>query len=1185
MESLCDDGFEGSQDEHCIFSEVFFKNSDSPTSKRCLVTGVINFECEDCTNTDDASLCFNSENSPVMCASSINQKVKDCGSSLDNNLLGDQHDENLWSYRGKNPVDEPTSSNPELENTLNIIKFRLIESSSQGFICSSYLSKKRVETDRQKNTDDPDIKKCNLSISDEKEGLFGKTASPVSQESFAPLLVGPSPSTAVLEKFGSCQEQTYNGLNFPRLDDSDISLLMDPKKDPRILLQKYIFYLLRIAGWDIEKRQRPSRKYMDTIYKSPEGRIFRDFPTVWKTFGEKLLEKKQILGLDADCSQWGDISQFFSDMLNTLKKLEEGCNQSNLDDALLHHWRILDPFVSVVFIYRKVGSLRKGDPVKAAPSLMIKKKRKTKNDALTDLENVNSPGDQCFQIRTSSQLLDFSLASESTLTVVAEHNHHAYDVQSDEANGSPVLFVGVPKRKRGSEYIPSLLASGSSSSGIQSGSFPYISPVPSENFGSMDRSESDVALPICDLQISENFVANSSKTLESMDSSKIRKSKPKKKSEIKLITFYRSNNLVSTSDDRTKWQDADKCDNELASTEDQEAPHQTKKEISKSKKIICSGSRRGKKKCQIKDDDLLVAAIIKNKNCSPKANGSASKVKTRKSRKVMNIKNRKGSCRLLPQGYKGGKYIPTCKFSIIGERTVLSFLILNGVISLNDVIQYRNLENDTVIKDGTVSRNGIVCSCCGETFSVSKFKSHAGNNLNGPCLHLFMESGKPFTLCQLQAWSDEYKVRKSRNQIVDDEDNDQNDDSCGLCGNGGELICCDNCPSTFHLACLSMKELPDGNWYCFNCTCSMCGKLVNDKDTTQSTGFKCAQCEHTYHESCLGDGIVRSSDKWCCGESCQQVHVGLNSQVGIVNTMTDGYSWVLLRCIKEDQKVHSAQKLALKAYCNSNLAVALTIMEECFQAMIDARTGIDMIPQVLYNWGSEFARLNYHGFFTMVLEKDDVLITVASIRVHGVAVAEMPLIATCSNYRRQGMCRRLMSALEKMLLSMKVETLVISAIPGLVDTWTDGFGFTPVEDYENRSLKKMNLMVFPGTVLLKKRLRGSEKSAGKSGEPFDEPVQLPEGNAYSTSICTGPETEMSEEIVGNDTEVIRAPNKPDEGEFMRKSAEPGSEHEPSNNSYKALELLQASDSIGERSWCRDPGQCGLAKIMSDYVGK
>jgi hypothetical protein len=82
-----------------------------------------------------------------------------------------------------------------------------------------------------------------------------------------------------------------------------------------------------------------------------------------------------------------------------------------------------------------------------------------------------------------------------------------------------------------------------------------------------------------------------------------------------------------------------------------------------------------------------------------------------------------------------------------------------------------------------------------------------------------------------------------------------------------------------------------------------------------------------------------------------QVYSGLQSRVGLANHVANGFSWMLLRCIHDDQKVHSAQRFALKAECNSKLAVAIAIMEECFVSMVDPRTGIDMIPQVLYNWG------------------------------------------------------------------------------------------------------------------------------------------------------------------------------------------------------------------------------------------
>ena len=65
-----------------------------------------------------------------------------------------------------------------------------------------------------------------------------------------------------------------------------------------------------------------------------------------------------------------------------------------------------------------------------------------------------------------------------------------------------------------------------------------------------------------------------------------------------------------------------------------------------------------------------------------------------------------------------------------------------------------------------------------------------------------------------------------------------------------------------------------------------------------------------------------------------------------------------------------------------------------------------------------------------------------------------------------------------MLISVKVEKLVVAAIPDLVETWTKGFGFMPVDDIEKQKLNKINLMVFPGTVLLEKPLYNKEKTEG-----------------------------------------------------------------------------------------------------------
>ncbi|KAF8110452.1 hypothetical protein N665_0083s0019 [Sinapis alba] len=981
-----DDCFEGSYEEHQIFREVFFASDSgkATTTKRCLVTGAINFECDSSNKNVNSSLSSNNDNSVVTSGYACLEASEPSSASKDGNTKAKRA-----KLSCNNNVDEKGS--PFTDFARDMIPLHLVELSNQGVSTSSYLLKQSIEKGKEvylSGIVSENVKKC-----DGKE--LKAIESPVSQESFATRVFSAGASTPHSDKsYFQLQLKEGPKVSPNELSISETCLKIDPKEDPRPLLYKYVSKLLTSSRWKIEKRQRSNSKYLETVYVSAQGRKFREFGSAWRSLGEILLADHKLM--DAGTKKWTGINDFWSDLSLTLLDIEENMKLLDLANTRALWWSTLEPFVTVVFVDKKVGSLRKGNKVEVAKNSIIDK---FKQEDATCLNLISGCPESVLTV------------SESSLLVYEENANQ--EIHSD---------------------------------------------LERKNTSSRQEKQNSVSKEISVFAEQEvSKVVEASKLIaEGIHESLLRKTfhgRSKKGSEAPL----EPNSL--------ECQDKDMGNIHIISEENQDKRLRNDK-MKNTKK----GRKKARKNCN-QDDD-----VIKTKGKGGCAIRSSQKKKAQRSKARTKKKNNRGGCRLLPRSTSNGeKLFSQGNWSTLGPRTVLSWLIATKVISRDEVIQLRDPDDDdTVVKTGIVTKDGVVCTCCNRTISLSEFKKHAGFDQGCPCLNLFMGSGKPFASCQLEAWYAEYKARRNGSRSEEGYDGDPNDDSCGICGDGGELICCDNCPSTFHQDCLAMKVLPEGSWYCSSCTCWICKELVsNNALADRSQDFKCSQCAHKYHGVCLKEISKRREPfpaTYFCGKSCEKVHNGLSSRVGVIYPNGDGLSWTVLKCFQEDGKAHSARRLALKAECNSKLAVALSIMEECFLSMVDARTGIDMIPHVLYNWGSKFARLDFDGFYTVVVEKNDVMISVASIRVHGVSVAEMPLVATCSKYRRQGMCRILVSAIEEMLMSLKVENLVVAALPSLVETWTEGFGFKTMDDEERDALKRINLMVFPGTVLLKKTL-------------------------------------------------------------------------------------------------------------------
>jgi chromodomain-helicase-DNA-binding protein 4 len=93
------------------------------------------------------------------------------------------------------------------------------------------------------------------------------------------------------------------------------------------------------------------------------------------------------------------------------------------------------------------------------------------------------------------------------------------------------------------------------------------------------------------------------------------------------------------------------------------------------------------------------------------------------------------------------------------------------------------------------------------------------------------------------------------------DDNKEHQDYCEVCQQGGEIILCDTCPKAYHLVCLDpeLEETPEGKWSCP--TCEADGGIIEEDDDEHNEYCRickdggellcCDMCPSAYHTFCL----------------------------------------------------------------------------------------------------------------------------------------------------------------------------------------------------------------------------------------------------------------------------------------------------------------------------------------------
>ncbi|XP_022772441.1 increased DNA methylation 1-like [Durio zibethinus] len=464
---------------------------------------------------------------------------------------------------------------------------------------------------------------------------------------------------------------------------------------------------------------------------------------------------------------------------------------------------------------------------------------------------------------------------------------------------------------------------------------------------------------------------------------------------------------------------------------------------------------------RVVDRDLKPKQPAKRKRLSQETPTQA----TKKKKKPKKIKRHRSSKRV--------REAPPPNSSNRNPKTVLSWLIDNNAVSILAKVYYRNKAGNPLMK-GRITRNGIQCDCCFRVFTLTAFENHAGSNNHRPAANIILDdgSGRSLSDCQRQVITSS-KV-ESPKIVKDNSYQHESDEVCSVCRDWGELICCDHCPSAFHVNCLGLKEVPDGDWFCPSCCCGICGiGYLSD-----GSFLTCQLCERKFHVGCLR--LEESNDlknyqtpkNWFCSHRCKNILSGLQKLTGKPITVGNNLTWTLLKSEAcSDSDSDHAHGLDASAENDCKLSVALDVMHECFEPSRDIYTGRDLVEDVIFSRGSKLKRLDFKGFYTVILEKNDDLVSVATVRVHGDRVAEMPLVATRFRHRRRGMCRVLVDELEKNLTKFGVEKLILPAVPDAVDTWTNSFGFSHMTDDERSELLHYTFLDFQGTIMCRKLLK------------------------------------------------------------------------------------------------------------------
>ncbi|GJM96603.1 hypothetical protein PR202_ga13458 [Eleusine coracana subsp. coracana] len=412
----------------------------------------------------------------------------------------------------------------------------------------------------------------------------------------------------------------------------------------------------------------------------------------------------------------------------------------------------------------------------------------------------------------------------------------------------------------------------------------------------------------------------------------------------------------------------------------------TENDLSTLKRVVVNG-RRTKVELQKlrKKKNIMLKKLKKSKG---KLKEKKKKITNSRRLHLGNERKKRGGCALLARssnkesGNNDDGFVP-----YKWKRSIISWLIDLDVLSVNSKLKCMDDCHSEVLLQGTVTRDGINCSCCTKILTVHEFVVHAGGEVKKSFRNILVDELDIDLLhCLINAWNKQSEKEKQAFFPISTEGDDR---------------------MMTHVA------LPSDNWCCANCSCKFCHEHsshdAEDNAGVDSSLRTCSQCEEKYHQACSHeiDSVTCDSDQsdiLFCQHSCRLLSKELRSLLAVKKDLGPDYSCRVIQRIHEDVP-ETVLALDTRFECNSKIAIAFSLMDECFRPIVDQRTGINLIRNVVYSCGLFFVWKQA----TMILS------------------------------------------------SLNVEKLIIPAITELVDTWTSKFGFSPLEDSEKQEVKSISI--------------------------------------------------------------------------------------------------------------------------------